>query len=215
MSHSNLMLSSFLTVGFNIDYQIIHLLIHRVADTPFSVDPFSFVSSCLEDFKTRQTNPTSLNPSFLNPNQPEFAVPALPPRLISTPNGGPLPTTNTFSSNSPVPKKVPAVPKSTFPDIHMPLLIEKFAQLQSASISALVESIHLDLREHKVKKTAIEAKVREVGEKCKEKKVWVIKPSLLVRLCFYTFIASSLTSFIRINKARKVFEFIYIPSISP
>ena len=44
----------------------------------------------------------------------------------------------------------------------------------------MVEAIYHDLRGHKVTKISIEAKVREVGEKCKEKKVWVVKPSILV-----------------------------------
>jgi hypothetical protein len=37
-----------------------------------------------------------------------------------------------------------------------------------------VESVYQELRAHKVKKNAIEAKVREVAEKSKEKKIWVI-----------------------------------------
>lgn len=36
------------------------------------------------------------------------------------------------------------------------------------------------MKVHKVKKNAIEAKVREVGEKCKEKKVWIVKPAVPV-----------------------------------
>jgi chromatin assembly factor 1 subunit A len=31
-----------------------------------------------------------------------------------------------------------------------------------------------------VKKIAIESKIREVGEKCKDKRVWVVKPALMV-----------------------------------
>ena len=66
----------------------------------------------------------------------------------------------------------------------MDVLLAKIAQLQASSITSLVESIYLDLREFKVKKVAIEAKVREVGEKCKDRKVWVVKPNfqLLVSL---------------------------------
>ncbi len=59
----------------------------------------------------------------------------------------------------------------------MDMLLAKIAQLQASSITSLVESIYLDLREFKVKKVAIEAKVREVGEKCKDRKVWVVKPN--------------------------------------
>jgi hypothetical protein len=61
-------------------------------------------------------------------------------------------------------------------------LLNKITQLQASSINALVESVYLDLREHKVKKTAIEAKLREVGEKCKEKRVWIVKSALPVSI---------------------------------
>ena len=69
--------------------------------------------------------------------------------------------------------------KSLFPECHLGFLLNKITQLQAPSITALVESVYLDLREHKVKKTAIEAKLREVGEKCKDKRVWVVKPALM------------------------------------
>jgi hypothetical protein len=38
-----------------------------------------------------------------------------------------------------------------------------------------VESIYQDLRKFGVKKNAIEAKLKEVAEKSKEKKVWTAK----------------------------------------
>lgn len=38
-----------------------------------------------------------------------------------------------------------------------------------------MEMVYQELKAHKVKKNAIEAKVREIGEKHKEKKVWVLK----------------------------------------
>lgn len=49
-----------------------------------------------------------------------------------------------------------------------------------ASFVLLVETIYQELKTQKVKKVAIEAKIREVGEKCKEKKVWVVKPAFKV-----------------------------------
>jgi len=111
-----------------------------------------------------------------------FVVPALPPRLVAANSAT---KGNDFASNSPlgsanIPKKLPAVPKSVFPEAHVQFLLQKITQLQASSINALVESIYLELRQHKVKKIAIEAKVKEVGEKCKEKRVWVIKPALMV-----------------------------------
>jgi len=75
------------------------------------------------------------------------------------------------------------MPKTAFPEVHLSLLLDKITILQSASINFLVEAIHRELREHKVKKNTIEAKVREVSEKCKEKKVWVVKPGTLVCRC--------------------------------
>lgn len=106
-----------------------------------------------------------------------FAVPSLPIRLINPTGSG---------SSSPVPavpgaaKKPSLAPKTTFPEVHLPFLLEKVNSLQAGSINFLVEAIHRDLREHKVKKNTIEAKVREVGEKCKEKKFWVLKAGLQV-----------------------------------
>ena len=71
-------------------------------------------------------------------------------------------------------------PKTTFPDAHLPVLVSKITALATSNITFLVESIYQDLRTHKVKKNAIEAKVKEVGEKCKEKKVWILKPGVAV-----------------------------------
>ena len=72
------------------------------------------------------------------------------------------------------------VPKTTFPDVHLSFLLEKITAIQASSITFLVDTIHRDLNAHKVKKNAIEAKIKEVGEKCKEKKVWVLKPNVQV-----------------------------------
>ena len=106
-----------------------------------------------------------------------FAVPALPPRLLAS-NSTEL--SCGLPAIPPIPRKpLAATTKAIFPECHLDFLLNKITQIQSTSINALVESIYLDLREHKVKKTAIEAKLREVGEKCKEKKVWVVKPALM------------------------------------
>ncbi|KAF8911145.1 hypothetical protein CPB84DRAFT_1812600 [Gymnopilus junonius] len=143
-------------------------------DTPMSIDPFTFVSTCLEDYKESLRN--SALPKD-NTDGATFAVPALPPRLTS--DSKPIDSPDSVNGTAQVPKKAPVVPKAPFPDIHVQLLFDRITQLQASSISALVESIHLELREHKVKKNAIEAKIREIGEKCKEKRVWVVKPALL------------------------------------
>ena len=141
-------------------------------DTPFPIDPFSYVSTCIEDYKA------SLRTTITVPTDDVvFAVPALPPRLAAS-NG--TDSSSSSSAISPIPKKAPVTNRSPFPECHLGFLLKKVTQLQASSINALVESIYLELREHKVKKTAIEAKLREVGEKCKEKRVWVVKPALLV-----------------------------------
>ena len=92
------------------------------------------------------------------------------------------------------PKKPAPTPKTPFPDTHLPFLLDKITQLQASSLILLVEAIYHDLRGHKVTKISIEAKVKEVGEKCKEKKVWVVKPSILVGIADWTCLGCTLTS---------------------
>ncbi|KAF9476322.1 hypothetical protein BDN70DRAFT_882568 [Pholiota conissans] len=152
--------------------------IQLLNDTPHSIDPFTFVSTCLEDYKSSLQAPKPAQPTgLINAlSDSTFVIPALPPHLTVS-----KPSTSTFdaSTNSlNPPKKAPTLSKASFPDIYMNLLLTKITQLQASSITSLVESIYLDLREYKVKKVAIEAKVREVGQKCKDKKVWIVKPSL-------------------------------------
>ncbi|KAF8831498.1 hypothetical protein HHX47_DHR1000511 [Lentinula edodes] len=106
-----------------------------------------------------------------------FAVPALPNHIVqaSTAKGS-----DTGSSPAPVvapsgPKKPAFTPKTAFPDEHLPILLSKINTAQAANLTVLVEAVSQELREHKVKKNAIEAKIREVGEKCKVRKFWVVK----------------------------------------
>ncbi|PPQ68491.1 hypothetical protein CVT26_003430 [Gymnopilus dilepis] len=158
-------------------------------DTPMCIDPFTFVSTCLEDYKESLKSVAS---STNNPGAPAFVVPSLPPRLASNTDGagvGVVDLSNSPSNGTLAPKKPPVAPKIPFPEAHMHLLLSKIMQLQASSITTLVEAIHLELREHSVRKNAIEAKIKEVGEKCKEKKVWIVKPTLLV--CSFVGFASS------------------------
>lgn len=69
-----------------------------------------------------------------------------------------------------------------FPDVHLSMLLTKIADLATPNLNYLIESIYQDLRIHKVKKNAIEAKVREVGEKSKDKKIWVVKEAVQISL---------------------------------
>lgn len=104
-----------------------------------------------------------------------FAVPALPPHVAAS-LGQPLPSTST------VPKRAPLLPRTVFPDQHIPLLLSKIASLETGNLTFIVETVHKELTEFKVKKNSIEAKIKEVGEKSKEgKKVWLVKPEVKVR----------------------------------
>jgi chromatin assembly factor 1 subunit A len=140
-------------------------------DTPFPIDPFNFVSTCIEDSRTG-TKAGLLSDGV-------FAVPSLPDRLNVHNNGtinvSAAPTASVANSVSMSTKMPAPTPKTTFPDAHLSFLIEKITALQATSLTFLVDSIHRDLTAHKVKKNAIESKIKEVGEKCKEKKIWVIK----------------------------------------
>ena len=180
MNHLGHTLSECWTVNASIITPIVRTDSTHFTDTPLSINPFTFVSSCLEDYKARHVIKAS-EPHDTQ-NRPVFAIPALPPHLTASKASSEPFDVSTNKLNTP--KKAPATSKAAFPVIYMDLLLAKIAQLQASSITSLVESIYLDLREFKVKKVAIEAKVREVGEKCKDRKVWVVKPNfqLLVSL---------------------------------
>ncbi|KIK59679.1 hypothetical protein GYMLUDRAFT_44116 [Collybiopsis luxurians FD-317 M1] len=133
--------------------------IRLLNDAPFPINPFTFVSVAIEERKSTK------------PSQQGFAIPALPNHVAqgNTTKGGdssPAPT---------VPKKAASGPKSAFPDEHLPVLLSKINTAQAANLTVLVEVVSQELRQHKVKKNAIEAKIREVGEKCKIRKFWIVK----------------------------------------
>jgi chromatin assembly factor 1 subunit A len=82
-------------------------------------------------------------------------------------------------------KRPSAPPKTTFPDIHMTTLVCKIDTLHAASLTFLVEAVYQDLKSQKVKKNSIEVKVKEIAEKCREKKYWVLKPEFRVRPSYF------------------------------
>ncbi|KAK1232998.1 hypothetical protein PQX77_003912 [Marasmius sp. AFHP31] len=126
-------------------------------DAPFSLDPFTFVSSVKE--KSRNQKP-----------DPVFAVPSLPDRHV------PDSSNSTAPPNTPaVRKSAPVVPKTAFPEDHLPVLLDKVNTLQSSNVTLLVETVYQELRAHKVKKNAIEAKIKEVAVRDREKKYWVVR----------------------------------------
>lgn len=74
-----------------------------------------------------------------------------------------------------------STPKSPFPDALLPYLVEKVTKLATGNLVWLIESLYQDMKVHKIKKNSIEAKMREVAEKCPSKRIWVIKDEVLVR----------------------------------
>jgi chromatin assembly factor 1 subunit A len=79
------------------------------------------------------------------------------------------------------------LPKTNFPDAHLSVLLSKITSLATGNMTFLVESVFQELREHNVRKNAIEAKLKEVGEKCKHKRIWVVKDDVAVSLCLSFF----------------------------
>lgn len=71
-------------------------------------------------------------------------------------------------------------PKTPFPDVHLPFLLSKIDSLHAPTVTYLVEEIFKELRSQNVRKNSIEVKVREVAERCREKKYWVVKPGIMV-----------------------------------
>ncbi|KAF9065273.1 chromatin assembly factor 1 subunit A-domain-containing protein [Rhodocollybia butyracea] len=135
--------------------------IRLLNETSFPIDPFTFVSTMVEDRKPSVTS------------EKGFAVPALPNRVIKKSDAAnSSPTVSATVSTAP--KKFTA-PKTAFPEEHLPVLLSKINTAQAANLTILVEAVSQELREHKVKKNAIEAKIREVGEKCKVRRFWVVK----------------------------------------
>ncbi|RDX48339.1 hypothetical protein OH76DRAFT_668083 [Lentinus brumalis] len=150
-------------------------------DTPFPIDPFKFVSQLVE-----QQAPASGSGQSNKQTVDGFAIPALPSHLAK---GSPTPhhslltpssssSSNLTASSGPNAKRGAPAPKNPFPEAHLPHLLARIDALGTSSLQCIVETVHRELQGHKVKKNAIEAKVREVGEKCKEKKVWVVKPDV-------------------------------------
>ncbi|KAF9050649.1 hypothetical protein BDZ89DRAFT_1107913 [Hymenopellis radicata] len=137
-------------------------------DTSLPIDPFNDVVA---------PAPSRRAKAETRPNEAVFAVPPVPIKAdISQ-----MPASSSVASTTPisVTKRPAPVAKTVFPDTYLPTLIDKVASLQTGNLTFLVEAVHQDLRVHKVKKNAIEAKIKEVGEKCKQTKTWRLKPDFM------------------------------------
>lgn len=80
-------------------------------------------------------------------------------------------------------KRKPAAalpPKNPFPEALLPYLAEKVESLASGNMIWLVETLFQDMKSHKIKKNAIDAKVREICEKCPNRRVWIIREDVMV-----------------------------------
>jgi chromatin assembly factor 1 subunit A len=112
--------------------------------------------------------------------QPQFVVPALPPHLNSNLPASQSPSsTYAISDQQQQAKRPRTAPKNPFPDAHIPFLKEKVANMGTSSLISLVEALHLDLKTHKVKKNAIEAKIREICVK-DQRHIWSVKADVEV-----------------------------------
>jgi chromatin assembly factor 1 subunit A len=124
-------------------------------DNPCPMDPFTYLSP-LEKTPQPATNRT-------------FLVPVFPEHVHSASNE---PQANTPS----VVKRPPLGPKHPFPEAHIPILVARINELATGSIVLIVETLYQELKDHKVKKNSIEAKVRELA--VKKGKVWVAKQDI-------------------------------------
>jgi len=165
-------------------------------DTPYPIDPFSYVSTCIEDHRAHvKAMAAAANPAPLT--EDGFAVPQIPARFANASSTLPALDASTSSSSmsgdaaiapgqpaTTAAKKL-ANPKHPFPDAHLPYLLKRISELEASSVVLLVETIYEGLKPNKVTKAAVEAKVREVGEKCKVKKKWVVKPAYQTLVCSF------------------------------
>lgn len=128
------------------------VLIRGFLGSPCPIDPFTHVS-LPETAAQADTNP-------------KFLIPAIPDHVHSTRN-------EPQSSTPGALRKPPLGPKHPFPEAHVPTLVAKINELATGSIVLIVETLYQELKDHKVKKNSIEAKVKELA--VKKGRIWVAK----------------------------------------
>jgi chromatin assembly factor 1 subunit A len=142
-------------------------------DTPFPLDPFTFVS---DPAVLEKANSSTIKKDV----DGVFVVPALPERLFSaSPAAAESSTGDTRGAKRKATNAAPP-PKTTFPDTHVPLLLQRIAASDTNSFVVLLDSVFQDIKSLGIKKNALEVKLREVAEKDKTKKAWVVKDDVWV-----------------------------------
>ncbi|KIJ44138.1 hypothetical protein M422DRAFT_252636 [Sphaerobolus stellatus SS14] len=143
------------------DYQpFMSMRIQLFNDTTFPIDPFAYVLP-----------PVGPDIGNTTKNETVFAVPALPARVADF-------SSTTEESKAKRKGVNPAPPpKTSFPDAHVPLLLDKIRTSSTFSFVVLLDLIFQDMKTLGIKKNALEVKIREVAEKNKAKKNWVVKDS--------------------------------------
>ena len=144
-----------------------------VQDTPYPIDPFDFV---LVPMDARNAPGPSTASTSASKHQSQFVMPALPPHILnsSTPSSEAASPDSVNGQQQSQSKRSRTIPKNPFPEDHLPFLKEKVASMGTTSLIALVEALHLDLKVHRVKKNAIEAKIREICIK-DQRHIWSLK----------------------------------------
>ncbi|KAF8590541.1 hypothetical protein K439DRAFT_1329713 [Ramaria rubella] len=137
-------------------------------DTPFPIDPFTFRADPLVLEKVITSNPRSKDTDGV------FVLPALPGHILPT-----APLINDSSMDEFRVKRKAAnstpLPRTSFPDAHIPLLLQKIGASTTNSFAVLLDSLFHDMKPLGIKKNALEVKLREVTEKDKVTKEWVTK----------------------------------------
>jgi len=143
-------------------------------DPPYPIDPFTFVST-----PAGNEIPKKMDGGFV--------IPPLPSHVMDL---------STEESRNRRKAVAAPPPKTSFPDAHIPLLLTKIRASNTSSFVVLLDLLFQDLKSLGVKKNALEVKLREVAEKDKVKKSWVVKDAAWVSLnaCLSTSCHSNLTS---------------------
>jgi chromatin assembly factor 1 subunit A len=158
------------------------MLINVLTDTPYGIDPFTFVSTAVQDMKAAKQQVDSAGSEFAVPVLPDHVHDSSAPPVLGSTSGDTSVDMSSLHPNAALStgaKRAPLKPKSAFPEALVPALLAKIDALNTGSIILIVESAYQDMKAQKgVKKNSLEAKIREVSEK--SQKVWTVKPDMRV-----------------------------------